>query len=143
MKEPLDISTQIRESSANAANAEDADVWRWFAGLVEERPIRWCLAGGRWLLSVDHRHVATDGNDHAIRAAKQRNDGSTAASLDRRKIKVINSGGVQDEPSPRPCHELQNWRWPPERGESQDCVKSPLELGVAECAGPLRLDGRA
>ena len=73
MKEPLDISTQIRESSANAANAEDADVWRWFAGLVEERPIRWCLAGGRWLVSVDHRHVATDGNfDHAIGAAKQR-----------------------------------------------------------------------
>ncbi|WP_082012194.1 hypothetical protein [Burkholderia sp. A9] len=67
----MDISTRIRESAANAVNAEDADIWRWFAGLVEERRIRWCLADGSWLVSVDHRHVATEGNfDHAIRAAR-------------------------------------------------------------------------
>ncbi|TXC79696.1 hypothetical protein FRZ40_35695 [Paraburkholderia azotifigens] len=67
----MDMSTQIRQNAANAVNAEDADIWRWFAGLVEERRIRWCLADGRWLVSVDHRHVATDENfDHAIRAAR-------------------------------------------------------------------------
>lgn len=67
----MDISTHIRQNAANAVNAEDADIWRWFAGLVEERRIRWCLAGGSWLVSVDHRHVATDENfDHAIRTAR-------------------------------------------------------------------------
>ena len=69
----MDRADQIRQSAANAANAEDADIWRWFAGLVEERRIRWCFADGRWLVSVDHRHVATDENfDDAIRSAKER-----------------------------------------------------------------------
>ena len=68
----LERSQQIRRSAAIAANAEDADIWRWFAGLVEERRIRWCLADGRWLVSVDHRHVATDGDfDQAIRVARR------------------------------------------------------------------------
>jgi hypothetical protein len=72
-EERLDRSNHIRQSAANAANAEDAEIWRWFAGLVEDRRIRWCLAGGSWLVSVDHRHVATDENfDRAIRAARQR-----------------------------------------------------------------------
>jgi hypothetical protein len=62
VEELLDLAKQIRQSAANAANAEDADIWRWFAGLVEERRTRWCFADGSWLVSVDHRHVATDEN---------------------------------------------------------------------------------
>ncbi len=30
----------MRERAALAANAEDADFWRWFSCLVEERRIR-------------------------------------------------------------------------------------------------------
>lgn len=73
----MDLAKQVRQSAANAANADDADIWRWFAGLIEERRIRWCLADGRWLVSVDHRHVATDQNfDHAIRTARRRSRGA-------------------------------------------------------------------
>lgn len=71
--EMLDSEKRIRESAANEANAEDADIWRWFAGLVEERRIRWCFADGSWLVSVDRRHLGTEASfDHAIRAAKRR-----------------------------------------------------------------------
>ncbi|KAA0998011.1 hypothetical protein FVF58_46455 [Paraburkholderia panacisoli] len=80
----LALAIQIRQSAANAANAEDADIWRWFAGLVEERRIRWCFADGRWLVSVDHRHVATDENfDHAIRTARRSGRG------DERRMKTF------------------------------------------------------
>ncbi|MGC2967757.1 hypothetical protein [Paraburkholderia aspalathi] len=69
----MDLAKPIRQSAANAANAEDADIWRWFADLVEERRIRWCFANGSWLVSIDNRHVATDENfDHAIRTARRR-----------------------------------------------------------------------
>jgi hypothetical protein len=68
---PLNLSTEIRQIAANAANAEDADIWRWFSGLVEDRRIRWCLTNGSWLVSIDNRHVATNNNfDDAIRAAR-------------------------------------------------------------------------
>jgi hypothetical protein len=73
MEKPVGLSQEIRRSAAIAANAEDAEIWRWFSNLVEERRIRWCLANGSWLVSVDHRHVATDKNfDEAIRGAKLR-----------------------------------------------------------------------
>lgn len=61
----------VRQNAAIAANAEDADIWRWFAMLVDERRVRWCNANGSWLVSIDHRHVATeDSFDRAIRAAR-------------------------------------------------------------------------
>ncbi|WP_245254476.1 hypothetical protein [Paraburkholderia sp. LEh10] len=87
----MDLSKQIRQSAANAANAEDADIWRWFAGLVEERRIRWCCAEGSWLVSVDHRHVATEKNfDEAIRGAKLRTqrwgDETVRGDLLRRRV---------------------------------------------------------
>jgi hypothetical protein len=90
-EEPLALSQEIRRSAANAANAEDADIWRWFANLVEERRIRWCLANGSWLVSVDHRHVATDENfDEAIRGAKlrtqRRDDETVRGNLPRRRV---------------------------------------------------------
>ncbi|MDC6132752.1 hypothetical protein PPH41_33900, partial [Burkholderia gladioli] len=48
-----------------------ADLWRWFSLLVDERRIRWCQAGGQWLVSVDHRHVATEESfDRAVREAR-------------------------------------------------------------------------
>jgi hypothetical protein len=81
MEELLDLAKHIRQSAANAANAEDADIWRWFGCLVEERRIRWCFADGSWLVSVDHRHVATDETfDHAIRTARRRSRGADEKS---------------------------------------------------------------
>jgi hypothetical protein len=69
----LSLSHRVRLDAANAANAEDADIWRWFSSLVEERRVRWCCADGSWLVSVDHRHVATEKSfDLAIRAARKR-----------------------------------------------------------------------
>jgi hypothetical protein len=62
----------LRQQAAHAANAEDADLWRWFANLVDERRIRWCCADGSWLVSIDHRHVATETTfDNAIRSARR------------------------------------------------------------------------
>ena len=90
MEESLDRSLQVRQSAALAANAEDADIWRWFAALVEDRRIRWCLADGSWLVSVDHRHVATDENfDQAIRVARRHSlasDEKATGQLPRRRV---------------------------------------------------------
>jgi hypothetical protein len=62
----------VRAAAAFAANAEDASIWRWFALLIEERRIRWCCSGDRWIVSVDNRHVATDSSfDNAIRIARE------------------------------------------------------------------------
>ena len=49
----------IRQLAAASANAEDAALWRWFSALFEDRRIRWCQCHSGWLVSVDHRHVAT------------------------------------------------------------------------------------
>ncbi|REG50991.1 hypothetical protein B0G80_7468 [Paraburkholderia sp. BL6669N2] len=59
-----------REASA-AANAEDAELWRWFSAHVEDRRIRWLHTDNKWLVTVNHKHVATDETfDEAIRAAQ-------------------------------------------------------------------------
>ena len=76
-----------RAAAALAANAEDASIWRWFALLLEERRIRWCCSGDRWLVSVDNRHVATDSSfDKAIRTARGNVEGITP-SLSRRAVR--------------------------------------------------------
>jgi hypothetical protein len=70
---PIDIA---RLQGLATANAEDATLWRWFSLMLQDSRIRWCLAHGRWLVSVDHRHVATEATfDEAMRAAKARLDG--------------------------------------------------------------------
>lgn len=57
------------------ANEEDATLWRWFSLLLQDSRIRWCMAHGNWLVSVDHRHVATEASfDEAMRAARDRFD---------------------------------------------------------------------
>ena len=81
----MDFANQIRQGAANTANAEDADIWRWFDALVQERRIRWCYAHGSWLVSVDHRHIATDENfDHAVRTARWRSRGANEKANDER-----------------------------------------------------------
>ena len=66
----LEDLRRAKASGAATANAEDARVWRWLSPLIEERRIRWTLANGKWLVSVDNRHVATHQNfDCAIRIA--------------------------------------------------------------------------
>jgi hypothetical protein len=75
---PVDIG---RLQGVATANAEDASLWRWFSLMVQDSRIRWCLAHGAWLVSVDHRHVATEMSfDEAMRAAKARVDGTVAFS---------------------------------------------------------------
>lgn len=62
---------KTRQDAAHEANAVDADVWRWFSGLVDETRVRWCRANGLWLVTVDHRHIATNASfDAAMREAK-------------------------------------------------------------------------
>jgi hypothetical protein len=71
-KSSLNSQNKIRQIAANAVNAMDADIWRWFSVLVEERRIRWCQANGVWFVSVDNKHVATEGDfDAAIRSARR------------------------------------------------------------------------
>jgi len=80
----IDMS-QVRAAAALAANAEDAAIWRWFAPLLEERRIRWCCSGDRWLVSVNNRHVATDSSfDKAIRIAKANVDSLTGPPRSKR-----------------------------------------------------------
>ena len=81
----LDDMRHVRALAALAANADDAAIWRWFAPLLEERRIRWCCSGDRWLVSVNNRHVATDSSfDKAIRIAKDNVEGLTRPSRSKR-----------------------------------------------------------
>ncbi|MFM0674199.1 hypothetical protein [Paraburkholderia sediminicola] len=59
-----------RVMAAASANQEDADLWRMFSSLYEERRIRWCNSARGWLVSIDNRHLATESSfDQAIRLA--------------------------------------------------------------------------
>jgi hypothetical protein len=70
-----------RLMAAASANQEDADLWRVFSNLYEERRIRWCNSARGWFVSIDNRHLATESSfDSAIRLAIER----FQAKLDRR-----------------------------------------------------------
>jgi len=62
-----------REKAANAANAEDAALWRWFCALFEDGRLRWCKSASGWLVSIDHKHLSTEASFYeAIRVAIDR-----------------------------------------------------------------------
>lgn len=83
----LDLNS-ARKAAACTANADDASLWRWFSGLLQERRIRWCLADDGWLVSVDHKHVATAPDfDSAIRRAKHENE--LAAARPRKAVTTV------------------------------------------------------
>lgn len=64
---------QMRGEAASIANRDDAELWRWFCLMFEERRIRWCESGRGWLVSVDHKHLATEPDfDAAVRNAHNR-----------------------------------------------------------------------
>ncbi|MGF7000996.1 hypothetical protein P3T25_009389 [Paraburkholderia sp. GAS32] len=64
-----------RLTAAASANQEDAHLWRMFSQLYEERRIRWCNSADGWLVSIDHRRLATEATfDQAIRHAIGRLD---------------------------------------------------------------------
>ena len=72
---PLNPIDTVRLKGLAVANTDDASLWRWFSLLLQDSRIRWCLAHGNWLVSIDHRHMATEASfDEAIRAAKARFD---------------------------------------------------------------------
>ena len=63
----------VRSEAAKLADKEDAMLWRWFSELYEDGRIRWCRSAQGWLVSVDHRHLATEADfDAAIRVARER-----------------------------------------------------------------------
>ncbi|BFG80117.1 hypothetical protein PTKU46_81510 [Paraburkholderia terrae] len=63
----------VRSEAAKLADKEDATLWRWFSELYEDGRIRWCRSAQGWLVSVDHRHLATEADfDAAIRVACER-----------------------------------------------------------------------
>jgi hypothetical protein len=70
---PSSYFEAVRLNAAHAANVEDADLWRWFCAFFEEGRLRWCKSAAGWLISVDHKHLATENNFYdAIRIAKDR-----------------------------------------------------------------------
>jgi hypothetical protein len=80
---------RVRFEAAAAANAEDASVWRWFSGLLEERRIRWRYCFSKWLVYVDRTHVATDDSfDRAIRGAKEAADKQGLGFFDTQRRKA-------------------------------------------------------
>lgn len=63
----------VRSEAAKLADRDDATLWRWFSELYEDGRIRWCRSAQGWLVSVDHRHLATEAEfDAAIRIARER-----------------------------------------------------------------------
>ena len=69
----LQVSGTIRAQAATMADKEDASLWRWFSNFYDEGRIRWCKAAQGWLVSVDHKHLATEEDfDTAIRASYDR-----------------------------------------------------------------------
>lgn len=64
---------QMRAEAASVANRDDANLWRWFCLMYEDGRLRWCASGSGWLISVDHKHLATETDfDTAIRSAQHR-----------------------------------------------------------------------
>jgi hypothetical protein len=62
------IQDKIRSDAAKQTYKADATLWRWFSDLYEEGRIRWCRSAQGWLVSVDHKHLATEPDfDAAIR----------------------------------------------------------------------------
>jgi hypothetical protein len=67
------INDTVRSDAAKLADKDDATLWRWFSGLYDEGRIRWCRSAQGWLVSVDHKHLATEPDfDAAIRASRER-----------------------------------------------------------------------
>lgn len=63
----------VRSEAAKNADRDDATLWRWFSEMYEDGRIRWCRSAQGWLVSVDHRHLATEADfDAAIRIARER-----------------------------------------------------------------------
>lgn len=63
----------VRAKAAKHADKDDATLWRWFSELYEDGKIRWCRSANGWLVSVDHKHLATEPDfDTAIRIARER-----------------------------------------------------------------------
>ncbi|MFM0325669.1 hypothetical protein [Caballeronia glebae] len=81
------IQDKTRSDAARQADKEDATLWRWFSDLYEEGRIRWCRSAQGWLVSVDHKHLATEPDfDAAIRVSRERffNAGDIRRSISNR-----------------------------------------------------------
>jgi hypothetical protein len=89
-----------RYEAAQQANREDATMWRWFCNLYDEGRIRWCRANDFWLVSIDHKHLATEQDfDDAMRSACA---SLLAMSTNRRKARSARRTKIRfpKEPSP-------------------------------------------
>jgi hypothetical protein len=67
---PAGFYDEVRTEAARQANRDDAQLWRWFCVAYQDGRIRWCRSSQGWLVSVDHKHLATEPDfDAAIRVA--------------------------------------------------------------------------
>jgi hypothetical protein len=67
----MNVMQRERQEGAEAANAQDASVWRWFSELLEDRRIKWRYSFGKWVITVDRMQLSMGGSfDSAIRLAK-------------------------------------------------------------------------
>lgn len=70
---PISQFEAARHEAVQTANAADAYLWRWFCEFFEEGRLRWCKAAAGWLISIDHKHLATEASFYeAVRIAKNR-----------------------------------------------------------------------
>ena len=80
------IESGTRAAAASVANRDDAELWRWFCLMYEDGRIRWCATSYGWLVSVDHKHLATETDfDTAIRSARQRFESGRRCAPGRRR----------------------------------------------------------
>lgn len=75
---------ESRHEAARVADHDDASLWRWFCMMYDDDRIRWCRCYQGWLVSIDHKHLATEANfNSAIRIARDRyHSGCRACSTD-------------------------------------------------------------
>lgn len=72
----------VRQRAAHAANQMDAELWRWFCLMCDERRIQWGYFEGKWFVRIDDRHLSTELDfDSAIRGARTRHLSSKARRL--------------------------------------------------------------
>lgn len=68
----MEALEHAREEAALRANSDDAALWRWFSGMLEDRRITFRFESNRWLIRIDRRHIASAPDvDSAIRAARK------------------------------------------------------------------------
>jgi hypothetical protein len=96
----------VRSEAAKLADKEDATLWRWFSEMYEDGRIRWCRSAQGWLVSVDHRHLATEADfDAAIRIARERHFSGKPRRNHLRRSSVTHGAICETDADGRQCRQ--------------------------------------